>query len=142
MIEINEILKIVCPAISIFLPPKWSTRWPTVNSAASEPKAPKLNTEPKRPLFTPKLAFTSGNLGTQPIIPKPKRKKSIFVKATSRLIKITHSLSLYAPESVLDLLGQLVQKVKLNDLWHAFFHHHLSCVHNLKGEQMHLQLCR
>ena len=142
MIEINEILKMVCPAISIFLPPKWSTRWPTVNSAASEPKAPKLKTEPKSPLFTPKLAFTSGNLGTQPMIPRPNRKKSVFVKATSRLIKITHSLNLFALGSILGLLDQLVQRVKSNDLWHASFHHRLSCVRNSVDEQMHLQLYR
>ena len=130
MIEINEILKIVCPAISIFLPPKWSTKWPTVSNAASEPKAPKLNTEPKSPLFTAKLAFTSGNLGTQPMIPKPNRKKSVLVKATSRLIKITHSPNLFALGSVLGLLDQLVQRVKSNDLWRAFFHHRLNCVRN------------
>ena len=51
------------------------TRCPTVKSAKALPMAPKLMSEPNSPLDRPRCAFTSGNLGTQLIIERPKRKK-------------------------------------------------------------------
>ena len=82
-----------------------------------------LSIDPKIPLFTPKNAFNSGKRGTQDIIAAPNRKNRILVNATSRLIKIAHSLDLYGLGSILDPLGQQVRIGLANDLSLPSSHH-------------------
>ena len=94
-----------------------------VKSATKDPKAPTLSMEPKRPLFTPKFAFNSGNLGTQAMMPTPKKKKRAFVSATSRLIKIVNSLDLFALESTLGRLDPPKKIASVNDPLREFSLH-------------------
>ena len=58
-----------------FLAPILCTMCPTVSNEISEPNAPVLISEPKPPLVRRSAALTSGNRGTQDIIPRPKVKK-------------------------------------------------------------------
>ena len=90
-----------------------------VNKAIKEPKEPMLIIEPKRPLFTANWDFSSGNLGIQAMMPRPNRKKRSLVRATSRLIKIAHSLDLFELESIGDLLDQPTRTNLRDVFWHV-----------------------
>ena len=100
--------------------PYLCTRWPIVRSAMRFPIAPILTIDPNSPLVSLKLAFTSGNLGTQDIINRPKRKKSPLIRFSSCLtsmfwLKTGHSLTLSGQQPNADLMGRLTQKAPASD---------------------------
>lgn len=105
------------------------TRCPTVRSATRLPIAPKLTIDPNSPLVSFKLAFTSGNRGTQDIINRPNRKKSPLIRLSSCLtpmlwLKIGHSLTLFGRQLNVDPMDQLMQKAPKDDSLFLFVHLH------------------
>ena len=110
--------------------PYLCTKCPTVSSATILPIAPMLRIDPNSPLVSCKLAFTSGNRGTQDIIKTPKRKKSALIRLSSTLLsmlsfKTEHSLALCGRRLVVDLMDRPRQIVPINDSSTWFDHHRL-----------------